>query len=135
MIFYSPITCVANITRRKPNITAKQYHSPQANRVGVILRLEYHAHEAAPFVFFFSEEMYNYRVDILTEINHYRYSFEFLSATTLLAESFSTLDKLFGNVTNDAGRSKSIKKAYLSVRLPLLARQGSAYCNIFATFY
>jgi hypothetical protein len=28
----------ANITRRKPNITAKQYHSPQANRVGVILR-------------------------------------------------------------------------------------------------
>lgn len=68
--------------------------------------------------------MYNYRVDILIEINHYRYSFEFLSATTLLAESFSTLDKLFGNVTNDAGTSKSIKKAYLSARLPLLARKG-----------
>ena len=33
VIFYSPLTCVANITRRKPNNTAQQYNSPQANRV------------------------------------------------------------------------------------------------------
>lgn len=36
MIFYSPITRGANITRHKPNITAKQCNSPQANRAGVI---------------------------------------------------------------------------------------------------
>ena len=37
MIFYSPPkTREANTTRRKPNIAAKQYHSPQANRVGVV---------------------------------------------------------------------------------------------------
>ena len=37
MIFYSPTqTREANITRRSPNITAKQYHSLEANRVGVV---------------------------------------------------------------------------------------------------
>ena len=30
-IIFAPITREANITRRKPNITAKQYHSLQAN--------------------------------------------------------------------------------------------------------
>jgi len=34
VILYSPSNCAKrNITRRKLNITAKQYHSPQANRV------------------------------------------------------------------------------------------------------
>ena len=30
-IIFAAKTREANITRRKPNITAKQYHSPQAN--------------------------------------------------------------------------------------------------------
>ena len=37
-ILFAFQTRAANTTRRKPNITAKQYHSPEANRVGVILR-------------------------------------------------------------------------------------------------
>ena len=37
-IIFASQARVANITRHKPNITAKQYNSPQANRTGVILR-------------------------------------------------------------------------------------------------
>ena len=32
VVFYSPKTREANTTRRTPNITALQYHSPKANK-------------------------------------------------------------------------------------------------------
>ena len=48
VIFYSPFKLAQRnfafgeiFTRRKPNITAKQYNSPKANRTGEMLRLEY----------------------------------------------------------------------------------------------
>ena len=36
-ILFAYKTCEANITRREPNTTARQYHSPQANKTAQLL--------------------------------------------------------------------------------------------------